>query len=392
LIPRVATQCWENLTALYYVLRRKRGEWHTRPADLARTEARILHQMRALEAMGPDTWQVVEESLNPEDPGEAFGALYLAIAYDDRSRTQTLLQRSQDCAAVAEAIGWAPRKRIKDLGALCDEFRLDAAWWNVVWRTGIPVDSTEIRRALTSGSPAMAMAAVRVAATARLIDLAATIGEIAIGGDGVLRQSARLALVLLNAWPPSSLAELASQRPILPGVAAILEQIEPGLVPRKDPRISCFLAGCSGRTAELDFLLESMAVPERARLAWLAFSTLAGLPFDGGRFTIAAPSGLSSGPDDIPEHDEVAMDPDEGIPYPDQSALSDWWRQKRSTFGWPQGLLGNELGIASATSAINDGPSLGALTGAAWLALNNPEMQYAKVVRTLLDIDKPLFR
>ena len=391
MIPRVATQCWENLTGLYYVLRRKRGEWHTMPADLARTEARILQQMLALEAMGPDTWRVVEEFLNPEDPGEAFGGLYLAIAYDDHSRTRTLLQRSRDAAAVAEAIAWAPRKRLKDLGALCNELQLDTVWWNVVWRTGVPVDSTEIRPALTSGSPATAMAAVRVAATARHVDLAATIAELR-SIDGLLGQSARLALVLLNALPPSSLAELAGQRPILPGVAAILEQIEPGLVPRNDPRNRCFLAGCSGSTAELDFLLESMAVPERARPAWLAFSTLAGLLFDDGRFTIPAPPGLSSGPDDIPEHDELAMDPDEGIPYPDQSALSDWWRQKRRAFGWPRCLLGNELAIASATSAMNDGPSLATLAGAAWLALNSPEMQYARVVRTMLDVDKPAFR
>lgn len=391
MIKRVATQCWQNLTGLYYVLRRKRGQWHTMPADLARTEARVLEQMRALEAIGPDSWQVVEEFLNPEDPGEAFGALYLAIAYDDRSRTRTLLQRSQDCTAIAEAIAWAPRKRLKDLGVICNEFQLDAAWWNVVWRTGIPVDSTEIRKALTSESPAVAMAAVRVAAAARHIDLTATIAELRSVG-GVLGQSAQLALVLLNAWPPSSLAVSASQRATLPGVAAILEQIQPGLVPRKDPRTTCFLAGCSGRTAELDFLLESMAVPERARVAWLAFSTLAGLSFDDGRFTIPARSGLSSGPDDQPEHDKPRMDPDEGIPYPDQSALSDWWRQKRQAFGWPRCLLGNELAIASATRAMNDGPSLGALTGAAWLALNSPERQYAKVVRTMLDIDKPAFR
>jgi uncharacterized protein (TIGR02270 family) len=47
---------------------------------------------------------------------------------------------------------------------------------------------------------------------------------------------------------------------------------------------------------------------------------------------IDQPEGFEAGPSEDPEDEEVAMDPDEELPWPDQQGISDWWRQNQAKF------------------------------------------------------------
>ena len=69
-----------------------------------------------------------------------------------------------------------------------------------------------------------------------------------------------------------------------------------------------------------------------ARIAAFAFSFITGLDLTEHNMEGSAPAEFEAGPTDSPEDDEVASDPDEGLPWPDRDKLAQWWEHNGSTF------------------------------------------------------------
>ena len=72
--------------------------------------------------------------------------------------------------------------------------------------------------------------------------------------------------------------------------------------------------------------------PALARVAGEAFSTITGLDLAWLDLECRPPQDFESGPDDDPAHDDVAMDEDDGLPWPDPAKLGDWWRANAERF------------------------------------------------------------
>jgi uncharacterized protein (TIGR02270 family) len=91
-------------------------------------------------------------------------------------------------------------------------------------------------------------------------------------------------------------------------------------------------AGWSGDSQVVPWLFQHMKAATHARLACEAFSFITGI--DPARLHLDrdAPEGAFAGPTDDPEDDNVALDEDENLPWPDVEKIYAWWQANGSRF------------------------------------------------------------
>lgn len=87
--------------------------------------------------------------------------------------------------------------------------------------------------------------------------------------------------------------------------------------------------GPCGDPALVPWLIEQMRVPDLARVAADAFSLIAGVNLEAEALAQRGPEDLAFGPTDDPDDDEVRMDPDDGLPWPDVARIETWWHLNR---------------------------------------------------------------
>jgi uncharacterized protein (TIGR02270 family) len=97
-------------------------------------------------------------------------------------------------------------------------------------------------------------------------------------------------------------------------------------------RVPLSAAAALGDPAIVPWLIECMQAPETARLAGGALWMITGLDLTAEKLEKKAPEGSSAGPTDAPSDEDVSMDPDESLPWPDVEAVTAWWRRKAGEF------------------------------------------------------------
>lgn len=90
--------------------------------------------------------------------------------------------------------------------------------------------------------------------------------------------------------------------------------------------------GAAGDPQHLPWLLAQMGEPTLARLAGEAFSTITGLDLAAQDLELKPPRNHVDGPGDDPDDDDVAMDEDESLPWPDREKLEAWWQANARRF------------------------------------------------------------
>jgi len=107
------------------------------------------------------------------------------------------------------------------------------------------------------------------------------------------------------------------------------------------PRAAIVGAGALGDPALAPWLIQCMDTPALARIAGESWSTITGIEIEG---PLAAdpPEGFSAGPTDDPADEDVAMDPDEKLPWPSATAVKRLWTTRGPGFRpGSRYLLGN---------------------------------------------------
>jgi len=125
-------------------------------------------------------------------------------------------------------------------------------------------------------------------------------------------QSRALQLVLRR-MPPSEAAEWINT----------LAQ-NPGLL-----RSAVIGTGVVGVPEAIPWLLEQMKAPALARVAGEAFTMITGVDLAAEKLDGNWPEGFTAGPTEDPADDNVAMDADENLPWPDVAKLTAWWERCR---------------------------------------------------------------
>jgi uncharacterized protein (TIGR02270 family) len=97
-------------------------------------------------------------------------------------------------------------------------------------------------------------------------------------------------------------------------------------------RLAIIGAGVVGDPVSISWLTEQMAIPELARVAGEAFMMITGVDIAYEDLEGEWPEGFEAGPTEDPEDENVAMDPDEDLPWPKPEAIHTWWRNHQGQF------------------------------------------------------------
>ena len=91
-------------------------------------------------------------------------------------------------------------------------------------------------------------------------------------------------------------------------------------------------SGIAGDPQYVPWLINHMNEARTSRLAAEAFSLVTGVDLNASNLDEAAPPDFESGPNDDPNDPNVAMDPDEGLPWPDVAKIAKWWTANERRF------------------------------------------------------------
>jgi len=328
---------------------------HFKLEDVAQLDGQLnahLDGMRVAEADSAGAaWQACERELNWKEAGEVFPAAILAWESGAPERIERVMRagkQSHECfRAVVASLGWLADEQVRPhferlLGnAQSFEQRVEIAACAVRGRDpGAALDCAVAShdpllqaRALTAVGelarhdlwPAAKQsldspnAEVRFAAAwsvARLTEDEAAMKVLQEAAVSPKRCSSRALQLLLCRMKPTAAA------------AWINELAKNG----EHARTAVIAAGIVGVPDAIPWLLQVMATPALARVAGEAFTMITGVDLAAARLEANWPQGFTAGPTEDPADDNVEMDADENLPWPDAAKLAAWWDRRRGDF------------------------------------------------------------
>jgi uncharacterized protein (TIGR02270 family) len=132
-------------------------------------------------------------------------------------------------------------------------------------------------------------------------------------------------------------------------------------------------AGELGDPHGIAWLIEQMHDPKLARLAGESFSLVTGLDLALLDLECDSPDGLASGPSEDPDDNDVAMDDDDGLPWPDPGRIGAWWQANGHRF--PSGqrfFMGEPPSEGHCIRVLREGCQRQRATAALHLSLMKP--------------------
>jgi uncharacterized protein (TIGR02270 family) len=318
---------------------------HTKLHHLRRLDDRLAAHLDGLAVARDAGSRACDEALARAGRGEVFAAIVLALENHDPPRLERLLAVAELLPEVRDAValagGWASGESLrgiaKDMLDSAHAFRRAVAIAACDFHMVDPGEA--LNAAVADADVVLRAQALRAAGECGRRDLAAACLAALQDEDADCRfWAARSAVLLGERHKPvhalhdatllpgtphgrlalSLLFKLATPAQAAPLLAEMLDK--PAHV-----RDAVRSAGTVGDTRLVPWLVAQMEAPALSRLAGEAFSTITGLDLAWLDLERKPPEGIESGPGDAPEDEDVAMDEDDGLPWPDPARIGDWW-------------------------------------------------------------------
>ncbi|HFX1387167.1 TPA: TIGR02270 family protein [Pseudomonas aeruginosa] len=376
--------------------------------ELAELDQRIEAHLDGLAIAGQAGHDALLEQLDAHAQGEAFALAVLAMQAGD----DALIGRMRACLAAspearrgfAAALGWldwdqarpwverllaSPEPLFRAIGlAACGMHRHDPG--------------PALLSALGHADPAVLARAARTAGELRRRDLMANIRAYRAHDDPSLRFWANWAtaqmgdekaLGPLRAFAgqpgpfqlPATMVLLAWQ-PRDTSMAWIRQLMQAA----DTRRIGIQATGLFGDPVAVPWLIQQMRDESLARVAGEAFSLITGADLALLDLELEALPDYDPGPNDDPDDEDVALDDDENLTWPDAARVTAWWRDHGARFVAGRAyLLGEPLGEAHCRQVLRDGQQRQRMAAACLLARfvpNLPLFPTGAPVRRQLDL------
>lgn len=322
---------------------------HFELADLAVLDDRLEAHIDGLRIAGDDGWQLCRKELAWEEPGEVFAAAVLALESGDRSKIDPVLKAATRTPELARgftsALGWIEYKRADPyIKTLCVS-RVPAEK-----RIGIAGSAIHrqdpggaLNEALSDSDPLLRSRALRAIGELGRLDL------VSIAQRDL--NAANPACCFWAAWSTALLAGYSNALEILRSLAESASRYSERslqMALRKMDRRSALAwqqrlarssstlraavvaAGLIGDPSLMNWVIEQMKVPLLARVAGESFTMITGVDIAYEDLDAEKPDGFEAGPTEDPKDDNVEMDPDERLPWPDPGLIAKWWEKHSS--------------------------------------------------------------
>lgn len=361
-------------------------------ADLARLDDRVEAHLDGLAIAGEAGWRLVREQLAGGDAGDVFAAAAAALGRADGALAEVVeAARAGGPGAwrgLVSALAWGGDAAAAGpwLDRLSGSGEGDARAAATAARACLRAFGRgALERSLADPAPAVRARALRAVGEMGRVDLGESLGRALSGGEAECRYWAAWASTLLGRRHavPVLLAEAGPAGGSLAEGAVDLvaraSGVEAGaglcrrLASEGRVRLALVAARALGDPTQVPWLLEAMAGADHARLAGEAFSTLAGVDLVEEGLEGGAPPGHASGPTDDPDDDDVSMDDDGDLPWPDPAKTRRWWERHRGDFAdGRRYVLGEPLSAPALQSALRSGSQRQRAGAALDLALLGP--------------------
>ncbi|WP_437739447.1 TIGR02270 family protein [Sorangium sp. So ce1504] len=333
--------------------------------SLGELDERLEAHIDGLRLAGDAGWEICKGAIDEEEPGSLFAPMVLAVERRDLRGIAGVLDVGGGVPALSRAIvsalGWVSFDKVRgilpgllshrvgpelhrigiagcavhrqDPGAplgyavMSSDLRLKARALRAVGELGRGDLLDEVRGALGNEDEACRFAAAWSAAL--------------LGDAAALRV---LGTIADRGGPFAERACATAMRKMDPGMASSWLRAIAGTM--RGARVALAGAAALGDPALMPWIIECMGTPELARAAGGAFTMITGVDLEEAKLRGARPAGFQGGPSDDPEDEDVAMDPDESLPWPDREKIAAWWGSrgkelKRGT----RHLLGRPLAV-----------------------------------------------
>ena len=140
-----------------------------------------------------------------------------------------------------------------------------------------------------------------------------------------------------------------------------------------DQRVLIRGTGIAGDPFYVPWLIKQMSDLKTSRLAGEAFSFITGLDLAYLDLEQKPPENFESGPNDDPNDENVAMDEDDGLPWPDPAKLQTWWSANSHRFqSGVRYFMGEPVSRAHCVKVLKEGYQRQRIAAAEYLCLLNP--------------------
>jgi len=351
-VPVVVRQHVEDAAVLRQTRRMLARAPHVRLHLLRRLDDRLAASLDGLLVAGEHGRASSIAALESPGRGAVFAATVGAIERRDDALLDRLLALAEAlpeaAAGLLSAFGWVEAESLRgfvgDLLADPGPFRR----WVGLSACGLHrVDpGASLVAALADAQPALRMRALRIAGELGRQELLPHCLEGLRDADADCRFEAARAAALLGAPHDAvqPLRDMAHAAPVDDARALVL-LLKLGTPPQMAPLLQEWAAdhpgdartlvkglGVVGDPKFVPWLIDRMDDPAMARLAGESFGTLTGLDLAWLDLDRKPPEDVASGPNDDPADDDVAMDEDESLPWPDAAKVAAWWQAHGEAF------------------------------------------------------------
>ncbi|WP_437723768.1 TIGR02270 family protein [Sorangium sp. So ce861] len=372
---------------------------------LCELDERVEANLDGLRLAGDAGWEVCKVLLDDPDAeaGAVFTAAAVAVDRGDLPGVAQVLDAGGAIPGVARgivsALGWLPFEQVRRLlpGLLDGECPPELHYLGIAACAVHRHDpGTPLSYAMCAGDPRLRARALRAAGELGRADLLPELRGCLRDADEACRFAAAWSAALFGEPAAAhTLWEFATQGgPMAPrAVDVAMRRMAPAVaytwlheLSRAHGSSRAAIAGAAalGDPASVPWLLERAEEPAWARAAGAAFSTLTGVDLRAERLEQRAPVG--AGPSEDPDADDVAMDPDEGLPWPDAAALRRAWDRMAPRFKRQMRyLMGQPLEPAWLEGVLRQGPQPARAAAALELSIREPR-------RMMFEVRAPGFR
>lgn len=365
---------------------------HCSLADLAKLDDQVEAHLDGLRIAGPEGWRVCMESWKWEASSEIFAAGFLAFEAGDQPRIRQILKIVTEEPGLAEglvsALGWLPVSPAQSHAR-----KLLSSETTVLRRAGLAACAVRrqdlgdaLRAAVHDSDQTLRARACKAMGELGRLELVPEAAHALSSDNAEVRFWAAWSVALLNGSASAvsllqSIAEapglrqaqalqLAMRRLPLPEAKVWRTKLsqQPALV-----RLAVLSAGHLGDPEPVPWLISQMKPLPFARVAGEAFTLITGVDLPYQDLERKPPEDFSAGPTEDPKDQNVEMDPDDNLPWPDPSLIQKWWDKNRSRFqNGTRYLLGKPMTNEWLKTVLRDGRQRQRAAAALELAIRNP--------------------
>ncbi len=374
-LPAIVEQHAEEAAFLWLLRDRAVDAPHYAPRHLARLEERLEAHLDGLRVAGEVGLETAMAQLDRfREPGEMFAAATLALAADTEDAWLPLVELAE---AVPEtrrglfgALGWLPARslgaRVRDWLDSTEPF--ERLMGTVACSLQRVDPNARLARLLDDKAPDVRARALRLTGELGLVGQAERVAAAIDDPDETVAHWA--------AWSASLLRADSRATPVLEAAAERSGRGCPALdalVPTAGPaRVAAWIRGLNGDAAQrrlvvealgllgdpatVPWLLGRMADPDLARPAGESFCLISGVDLAYDDLEGEAPEGFEAGPTEAAADENVALDTDENLPWPDPDLVQGWWEENAHRFpAHTRHLLGRPIDQDAAEEAYARG-------------------------------------